>query len=60
VAEHVLQGELPPSGVEVPSVLFEEQAKEEKILLAPLSQWGQEASSFDWLEGRSNSNLTLH
>jgi hypothetical protein len=36
VAEHVLQGELPPIGVAIPSLLFEEQVKEEKILLAPL------------------------
>jgi len=36
VAEHVLQGELPPSGVEVPSVLFEEQLKRAKVFLAPL------------------------
>jgi hypothetical protein len=36
VAEHVLQGELPPIGVAIPSLLFEEQVKEERILLAPL------------------------
>jgi len=36
VAEHVLHGELPPSGVEVPSVLFEEQVKRDKVFLAPL------------------------
>jgi len=56
----VLQGEVLPSGVEMPSLLFEEQAKEEKILSAPLSQRGQEAVSLDWLEGRSNSNLRSH
>jgi len=36
VAEHVLHGELPPIGVEVPSVLFEEQVKQEKTILALL------------------------
>jgi len=36
VAEHVLQGELPPIGVDVPSLLLENEAKEENIRLAPL------------------------
>jgi hypothetical protein len=59
VAEHVLQGELPPTGVTSPSALFEEQAKEEKTLSALLWHRGQEAASFDWLRGRSRSNLHL-
>jgi len=36
VAEQVLQGELPPGGVDTPAALFEEQAKEEKTLSALL------------------------
>jgi len=60
MAEHVLQGELPPIGVGISSVWLEEEAKEENIRLAPLWQRGQEAVSFDWLKGRSNSNLRLH
>jgi len=36
VAEHVLQGELPPSGVDVPSLLLEKEAKGENMRLAPL------------------------
>jgi hypothetical protein len=47
MAGHVLQGELPPIGVDTPSLLLEKEAKEENIRSAPLSQWGQEAISFD-------------
>jgi len=59
VAEQLLQGELPPSGVTLPSALFEEQAKEEKIRLALLLHWGQEAALPDWIRGRSSENCDL-
>jgi len=36
VAAHVPQGELPPVGVDAPSLLFEKEAKEENIRFAPL------------------------
>jgi hypothetical protein len=36
VAEHELQEELPPIGVDGPSLLLEKEAKEENIRLAPL------------------------
>jgi hypothetical protein len=36
VAGHVLQEELPPIGVDAPSLLLEKEAKEENIRLAPL------------------------
>jgi len=36
MAEHVPQEEPPPSGVDVPSVLLEKEAKEENIRLASL------------------------
>jgi len=55
----VLQGELPPTGVTLPSALFEEQAKEEKTLPAVLWHRGQEAASLDWLRGRSRANRDL-
>jgi len=57
VAAHVLQGELPPIGVDVPSLLFAKEAKEDSIRFAPLWQRGQEAGSFDWVCWRINSNL---
>jgi len=57
VAEHELQEELPPTGVDGPSLLLEKEAKEENIRFAPLWQRGQEAFSFAWVWWRSNSNL---
>jgi len=36
MAEHVLQGELPPIGVDASSVFPEKEAKEENIRLATL------------------------
>jgi len=36
VAEHELQEELPPIGVDGPSLLLEKGAKEENIRFAPL------------------------
>jgi len=36
VAEHELQEELPPIGVDGPSVFLEKEAKEENIRFAPL------------------------
>jgi hypothetical protein len=36
VAEHELQGELPPIGVDGPSLLLEKEAKEDNIRLASL------------------------
>jgi hypothetical protein len=36
VAEHELQEELPPMGVDGPSLFLEKEAKEENIRLAPL------------------------
>jgi len=36
VAEHELQEELPPIGVDGPSLLLEKEEKEESIRLAPL------------------------
>jgi len=36
MAEHVLQGELPPIRVDISSVPLEGEAKEENIRLAPL------------------------
>jgi hypothetical protein len=47
MAEHVLQGELPPTGVDTSSVPLEGKAKEENTRLALLWQWGQEAISSD-------------
>jgi hypothetical protein len=59
VVEHALQGELPPIGVDVPSLLLEKEAKEENIRLAPLRQRGQEALSSAWVWRQSTSNLKL-
>jgi len=36
VAEHELQEELPPMGVDGPSLLLEKEAKEDNIRFAPL------------------------
>jgi len=36
VAEHELQEELPPIGIDGPSLLLEKEAKEENIRSAPL------------------------
>jgi hypothetical protein len=59
VAEHELQEEPPPIGVDRPSLLLEKEAKEENTRFAPLWQRGQEILSFAWLWWRSNSNLKL-
>jgi len=59
VAEQELQEELPPIGVDGPSLLLEKEAKEENIRSAPLWQRGQEALSFNWVWWRINSNLKL-
>jgi len=59
VAEHELQEELPPIGLDTPSVFLEKEAKEENIRSALLWQRGQEAFSFACLCWRSSSNLNL-
>ena len=59
VAEHEPQEELPPIGVDGPSLPLEKEAKADNIRFAPLWQRGQEAFSFAWVWWRSNSNLKL-
>ena len=59
MAEQVLQGELPPIGVDTPSPLWEKEAKVEKRRSIGLWQWGQKAGSFASATGRSNSNFNL-
>jgi len=45
VAEHVPQEELPPMGVDDPSLFLEKDAKHENIRLLALRQRGQAASA---------------
>lgn len=59
-AEHEPQEELPPIGVDVPSLLLEKEEKEENTRLTLWWQRGQETFALALLCGRSDSNLKLH
>lgn len=60
VAEHVPHDELPAIGADDPSLLLENEAKEEKTRLAGLPQRLQAGRSSDWLCWRSSSNSRPH